>query len=137
MPPRIGPDAGPPATALDAGTSSASATAEAATALGARTGRTVQREGRSAGRFDRQPAPHPPAARAQLVLELLELALAPPHQLELPVDVGDRALEDLPPAARVVALLELAPQHGARLLPLGQLAQLVERHPEQVLEPQE
>src|SRR4051794_22667807 len=71
-----------------------------------------------------QPGAHALAARDQVFLQLLEFPDSGPHKLELALDVGLRLLEQAPPLAWVVGLLELAADVRTGALGLGELAHL-------------
>ncbi len=75
------------------------------------------------------------AAVEQLTLELLELAPAVLNEIELGADVAERLVEDPPADGGILGRLPLAAQPGAGSLGLEQLRELLEREPEQVLEP--
>src|SRR6266516_1082857 len=85
-----------------------------------------------------KPPRNPPTLRGELSLEGADLVAPAPDELELAVDVADRLGEDLAPAGGVVhSLAPFAPQRRPRALDARQLAELLERHAEQILEAQE
>src|SRR5689334_12601929 len=77
------------------------------------------------------------AAGLQLGLELLDLGAATGDELELTIEVPRGLLEDRgAPAGAGMPVVPLVAQRRARVLRLDDLAQLLERQAEQLLEPQ-
>src|SRR5436190_7420250 len=82
-----------------------------------------------------QPPGQPAAPGHELLLQRGDLVPAAADQLELAIDVSHRLVEDLAAADRLAdAASPLAPQGGPGALGAGQLAQLLERDAEQLLE---
>src|SRR5204863_1489854 len=79
----------------------------------------------------------PLAPARQVFLQSRQLLLPAMDQLQLAIEVPHRGLQQLLAPLRVLRALELFADGRPRLLGGDQLAQLVERHPEQLLEPQD
>src|SRR3954453_15487397 len=80
---------------------------------------------------------YPPLPGGEVLLELGDLVAAAPDQPQLPVDVRLRLLQDLPlPDGVLHPASPLPAKRRASLLRGHELAKLVERKPEEILQPQ-